>query len=67
MTEHRIEIATSPEGFAVNVVPPIEGEDFDREFPTHRSARGYAGGLRLARRWGIIDRTCGGIDGPTQG
>lgn len=42
-------------GFDVTVQPPVEGEAHDREFPTHRQAFGYAGGLRLVRRWTVVD------------
>lgn len=42
-------------GFDVVIDPPLESESLDREWPTHRDAYGYASGLRLARRWPIID------------
>ncbi|MHA6768095.1 hypothetical protein [Sphingobium ummariense] len=61
MAEARI-IEISPEpfgaGFDVKVIPPVDGEPLDAEFPTHKQARGWASGLRLARGWRIIDRTC---------
>lgn len=61
MAEARIiEITNEPfnHGFDVKVVPPVEGESLDAEFPTHRQARGWASGLRMTRGWRIIDRTC---------
>lgn len=30
----------------------------NRSFPTHRGARGHAGGIRLVRGLPIVDRTC---------
>lgn len=44
-------------GFDVVVDPPAPDEILDREFATHREARGYASGLRLTRRWPIVDQT----------
>lgn len=51
--------------FAVTVEPPPAGQSYDDRFPTHRAARGWAGGCRLNFGWRIIDRTCG-LDAPAQ-
>ena len=60
-SERRIEIAREPfgEGFDVRVKPPVENHDWDREFPTYREARGWAGGLKMSHGWKILDRTGG--------
>lgn len=57
MTERRIIISALPEGYRVEVQPPIEGEELDADFPVYRKARGWAGGLRLSRGWRVIDQT----------
>lgn len=42
-------------GFDVTVRPVPTGDTLDREFPTYRAARGYAGGLRLVKGWPVVD------------
>ena len=49
-------------GYDVVIEPPVEGESFDREFPTFKGARGYARGLRLFRGWPIRDLTGEGVE-----
>jgi hypothetical protein len=45
-------------GVSVKIEPPIlEGETFERDFPNHRAARGYAGGIRMTRGYPIRDLT----------
>jgi hypothetical protein len=39
--------------WSVRVIPPVAGEDLDGCFETFKSARGFAGGLRLTRGWMI--------------
>ena len=58
-TDRRIVITKEAGEFRVCVDPTPEGPDLSGCFLTHRHARGHAGGLRLAHRWPIIDRTCG--------
>ncbi len=55
-----IEITPEPfgTGFDVKVQPPLETESLDREYRDYKEARGWAGGLRLARGWRIVDQ-CG--------
>jgi hypothetical protein len=53
----QIVLSSMPEGFRVEVQPPVEGEDLDANFPDYRRARGWAGGLRFSRGWKLIDRT----------
>lgn len=55
---HSIVITHDSEGFHVSVEPRPEGADLTSTYPTHRGARGYAGGLRMVNRWPICDRTC---------
>ncbi len=64
MAERIIEITYEPfgAGFDVKVIPPVEGEELDAEFPTHKRARGWASGLRMTRGWRIVDRTGVGVD-----
>lgn len=50
-----ITISHCPEGFAVCVTPPVDGDDLDQTFADHRRARGWAGGLRMTRGWRIVD------------
>jgi len=53
-----IEIMPEPfgAGFDVEVLPPLEGESFDREYPTYQEALGWAGGLRLTHGWRVVDK-----------
>ena len=44
-------------GFDVRVIPPVDDEHLDAEFPDHKRARGWASGLRMTRGWRIVDRT----------
>ena len=60
-----IYIDSATDGFAVTVQPPPSDQSFDQTFPTHRAARGWAGGIRLSRGGTIIDRTYG-TDAPAQ-
>jgi hypothetical protein len=53
--DHKIVIRKLGSGFAVTVEPPIDGEDLNGTFDAHRNARGWACGLRMIRRWAIID------------
>ena len=55
--ERRIILTALPNGYRVQVIPPVEGEDLDADFPLYRKARGWAGGLRLSRGWRLIDQT----------
>jgi hypothetical protein len=57
MAEHTIIIRHEPfgTGFDVTIEPPLEGESFDRELPTHKEAFGFAGGLRMVRGWPVLD------------
>lgn len=55
MADHRSFIRRSDAGFTVTVEPPLEGESFDGEYPTHKAAFGYAIGLRMVRGWAVVD------------
>lgn len=55
--ERRIVISTLPDGFRVEVQPPVKGEDLNADLPDYRRARGWAGGLRFTRGWRIHDLT----------
>lgn len=57
--DRSIIITQEGEGFAVRVDPAPEGPDLTGSFPTYRTARGHAGGLRMIHRWPIVDQTCG--------
>jgi hypothetical protein len=55
---HRILIRPEAWGSNIDVVidPPLPGgESFDRDFPTLREARGYAGGIRMTRGYPVVD------------
>ncbi|ALR22064.1 hypothetical protein [Sphingobium baderi] len=58
-SDRRIVITQDADQFRVCVDPAPDGPDLTTTFPTYRSARGHAGGLRLVNRWPIIDQTCG--------
>jgi hypothetical protein len=49
----------APDGFKVTIEPAQPGDDWDRTFTEYRSARPWARGCRLARRWRLIDETQG--------
>lgn len=57
MTAHRIIIRREAFGDRIDVViePPLCGESFDKDFPNHREARGYAGGIKMTRGYPIVD------------
>jgi hypothetical protein len=61
VSPHRIIIRGEPfgQGFDVTVEPTLEGQSFDREYPTHKETRGYAGGLHILRGWRIVDESSG--------
>lgn len=44
-------------GYDVCIIPPLEGENLEAEFPDHKRARDWASGLRLTRGWTIRDLT----------
>jgi len=46
------------EGYAVSVEPEQPGTNWERAYPTHREARGWAGGIRLSTGWKLVD-LCG--------
>lgn len=52
---HRILIEHAAAGFSVRIDPLVSGASYDATYPTHKQARGYASGLRLAHRWPIVD------------
>jgi hypothetical protein len=52
---HTIIIRAIGSGYAVSIEPPIDGEDLDGTFDAHKNARGWASGLRMTRRWPIVD------------
>jgi hypothetical protein len=43
-------------GFDVTVEPPVDDHPLDREFDNHRSAYGYASGLRMTLGFPVIDQ-----------
>jgi hypothetical protein len=53
----QIILSAIPEGFRVQVQPPVEGEDLNADFPDYRRARGWAGGLRFTRGFRLVDQT----------
>jgi len=55
--DRRICIRSLGSGFSVRVEPPLEGEDLNGDFDSHRNARGWASGLRMTRGWRIHDLT----------
>jgi hypothetical protein len=56
MSEHRSLIRSAPAGgFTVTIEPPLESENFDGAYPTHKAAFGYAIGLRMVRGWPVVD------------
>ena len=62
MHSHRIIIRAEAFGPNIDVIiePPLpDGESFDRDFPTVKGARGYAGGIRMVRGFPIIDLLSG--------
>ena len=55
---HRILIRREAFGsnFDVVIEPPLpDGESFDKDFPTRKAARGYAGGIKMTRGYPIFD------------
>ncbi|MDP1026306.1 hypothetical protein Q5H91_03705 [Sphingomonas sp. KR1UV-12] len=57
---HTVTITQADGGFSVRVAPAPDGETFDRDYPTHPQARGYARGLKLYRGWALVDLTTEG-------
>lgn len=55
MADHRILIERDADSIRVTVTPPVEGFDYDQPHDDYRSARGYAGGLRMSCGWPIVD------------
>ena len=55
-TDHTIYITGHGGAYLVAVIPP-EPTYEPQLFADHRSARGFAGGIRLCRRWPIHDQT----------
>ena len=49
-----IHIHACADGFAVTIEPE-QATDWHRTFPEHRSARGWAAGIRLSTGWPIAD------------
>ena len=45
------------DGFVVTVEPAPDGFTPTGPFADHKSARGFAGGLRLVHRWRLVDET----------
>jgi hypothetical protein len=55
---HSIRVQPGPfgDGFDVEVIPPLrEGPNHDQSFKTNKSARSYAGGLRLVLALPLVD------------
>jgi hypothetical protein len=46
-------------GFDITVEPPAPWADFNRERPTLKAARRYAGSLRTVHGWRVKDETGG--------
>ncbi len=53
---HTVHISRDKGVFMVAVVPPVS-EYPAQLFATHKAARGFAGGIRICRRWPIHDET----------
>lgn len=53
----RVIVEKIGEHYRVSVEPPALAAALDMEFTEYKRARGFAGGLRLAYRWPIEDRT----------
>lgn len=56
MADHSIIIEQDAGAIRVTVKPPVDGFDYDQPHDDYRSARGYAGGLRMSCGWPIVDR-----------
>lgn len=58
---HTVHLSRDGGAYLVAVVPPVD--DYPPQlFPTHKAARGFAGGIRMCRGWPIQDET-GGANG----
>ena len=56
MSEHTVHITRDGGAFLVAIVPP--SEDYPPQvFDNHKTARGFAGGIRMTRGWPISDET----------
>lgn len=58
----RVIVEKNGDKFTVRVDPPALALALDSSHPEYKRARGYAGGLRLAHRWPIVDRAAEGGD-----